>query len=99
MKLKNLTGQKFGRLTVQKRAPNHGRRTRWECTCDCGNTCIWADSRTQARNRSDNVWLEHGGKRMILFDWAQELNIKPKTLHNMIQYQHKTLQEIINGSV
>lgn len=42
MKLQDLTGQRFGRLVVLKRAPTHedpsGRkRTYWTCQCDCGN--------------------------------------------------------------
>lgn len=44
-KLKDLTGQKFGRLTVIERLPNYrqenGRtRTRWRCLCDCGREYI-----------------------------------------------------------
>ena len=37
--LKDLTGMKFGKLTVIKRAPNkNGRRgARWLCLCSCGN--------------------------------------------------------------
>lgn len=40
-KLKNLTGMKFGRLTVIERAENdkHG-RARWLCHCDCGNEVV-----------------------------------------------------------
>ncbi len=35
--LKDLTGQKFGRLTVISRADNNQKgRTRWLCQCDCG---------------------------------------------------------------
>ena len=40
MPLINLTGQKFGRLVVVKRAKNRGRRTCWLCRCMCGNECI-----------------------------------------------------------
>ena len=41
----DLTGQRFGRLTVIKRAPNIKRPcgitvVRWECQCDCGNIII-----------------------------------------------------------
>ena len=36
-KLKDLTGMKFGRLTVLERAENKGTRTCWLCKCDCGN--------------------------------------------------------------
>ena len=35
------TGQKFGKLTVLRRAPNgSGRDTKWECLCDCGTLKI-----------------------------------------------------------
>lgn len=36
-KLIDLTGQRFGRLTVVERAANHGSRVFWHCKCDCGN--------------------------------------------------------------
>ena len=36
----DLTGQKFGRLTVIKRANNKGKRTAWICVCKCGNELI-----------------------------------------------------------
>ena len=36
----DLTGQKFGKLTVIKRANNIGTKAAWVCQCDCGNTTI-----------------------------------------------------------
>lgn len=41
--LKDLAGQKFGRLTVARRGTTHvlpsgQRQTMWDCLCDCGNT-------------------------------------------------------------
>lgn len=33
----DLVGRKFGKLTVIRRAPNRGRRTRWICQCSCGS--------------------------------------------------------------
>lgn len=39
-KFKDLTGMKFGRLTVIERAENKNGRVHWNCTCDCGNTCV-----------------------------------------------------------
>lgn len=36
----DLTGQRYGRLTVISRAENIGSRTRWNCRCDCGNVKI-----------------------------------------------------------
>lgn len=43
MRKKNLTGQRFGRLTAVKEAPPHVypngvKRICWECVCECGNT-------------------------------------------------------------
>lgn len=42
MKFNDLTGQKFGKLTVKNRADSKTdssgkKRTKWECRCDCGN--------------------------------------------------------------
>ena len=40
-KYEDLTGKKFGRLTVIKKVENDKRqRTRWLCKCDCGNEII-----------------------------------------------------------
>lgn len=40
-KFVDLTGQRFGRLTVVSRAENDKRGSaRWLCMCDCGKTCI-----------------------------------------------------------
>ena len=38
----DLTGQRFGRLTVNKRAPKkyNSKQAFWECTCDCGKIVI-----------------------------------------------------------
>lgn len=35
--LRDLTGMRFGRLTVQKRGENKNGKTAWLCKCDCGN--------------------------------------------------------------
>ena len=36
-RLNDLTGQRFGRLTVLERGPNNNRnRATWKCRCDCG---------------------------------------------------------------
>ncbi|MBS0990518.1 hypothetical protein JK175_01440 [Lacticaseibacillus paracasei] len=40
----DLTGQRFGRLTVLKRCgtytyPSGNKRSKWLCKCDCGNIC------------------------------------------------------------
>ena len=39
-KVIDLTGQKFGRLTVISRAESKNKRARWNCLCECGNKTI-----------------------------------------------------------
>lgn len=52
-KFQDLTGQRFGYLTIVKRAPNQGRYVCWECICDCGNITITrAASLTSGKTRS-----------------------------------------------
>lgn len=36
MKALDLTGQRFGRLTVLRRMPSEKGRCQWACVCDCG---------------------------------------------------------------
>lgn len=36
----DLTGQRYGRLTVIAPAPHVGRRTAWRCRCDCGRETV-----------------------------------------------------------
>lgn len=37
MKLIDLSGKKFGRLTVLEKAPSKNKRTMWKCKC---NNCL-----------------------------------------------------------
>ena len=49
----DLTGQRFGRLTVIERAENIGKKTMWKCRCDCGNEkIIRADDLKSGRSKS-----------------------------------------------
>ena len=41
----DLTGQRFGKLTVLAPAENIGSRTAWLCRCDCGNEAVVKTSR------------------------------------------------------
>jgi len=36
--IKDITGQRFGRLVAVKVAGRIRRKFAWECACDCGNT-------------------------------------------------------------
>ena len=78
MARKDLTGQRFGRLTViratDQRGPDNG--IVYECLCDCGNTCfVWNNRltiRTHSRKRScgclhDETHEQHGGAGTLLY--------------------------------
>lgn len=39
-KAQNLSGQRFGKLTVLERAGTKSHNTMWLCQCDCGNTTV-----------------------------------------------------------
>lgn len=57
-RLIDLTGQRFGRLVVLRRAPNAARNdsrviVRWECVCDCGTArCVFATALRSGATRS-----------------------------------------------
>lgn len=47
--------------------------------------CKWATKAEQARNRSITVWIEYGGKRMLVQDWANELGMPYTTLYSRLR--------------
>ena len=81
----DLTGQRFGRLTVVKYAGvNSSSRAMWECVCDCGGKKItsgknlksgWALScgclqrETRANNGKKNKTHGQRGRRLY-YTWA-----------------------------
>ena len=43
--------------------------------------CYWGTRKMQSRNYANrNVWIEYGGRRMILQDWATELRVRPPAI-------------------
>jgi hypothetical protein len=77
MRLKNLVGQRFGRLVVLQRANQPGRRVYWRCQCDCGNlTDVVADTLPSGRTRSCGCLLaEVAGKQSLKH--GHSINRKP----------------------
>jgi hypothetical protein len=68
MKPIDLTGMIFGRLHVVKRAENHGGRTAWVCTCECGEQAIVMTK------------LLQNGRKQTRAEWAREFDINYETL-------------------
>ena len=48
------------------------------------NNCRFVSNYTQARNKSNNVYIEYNNKIKIMADWAKEFNIKP----NVFRYRY-----------
>ena len=93
--LKNLTGKKFGSLTVIKRAPNEGKKVVWECECICGNiVTVRSDYLTIGKTKTCGYCGEHPtkfiditGQRFGKLIALEKLSYKDK--QNIILYKCK----------
>lgn len=50
----------------------------------CKSNCRWATSKTQNRNRRDNVLLDFDGRTQCVAAWAEELKLNAKTLYQRL---------------
>lgn len=65
-KFKDLTGQRFGRLTVAERAEStNRRRVKWLCKCDCGNEVIVSGDDLHSGNTKSCKCLRSENSRQI----------------------------------
>ena len=71
-KMNDLTGQKFGKLTVIERAENtKSGKIRWKCKCECGKECVVGSSNLkQGITNSCGCLKEVGAKKRIKNDLA-----------------------------
>lgn len=51
------------------------------------SNCRWATAAQQSRNTRQNVWIEYKGRKMVLADWASELNVK----YDKLRWRVRTL--------
>lgn len=82
-KLIDLTGQRFGRLTVIKRTEEiaTNKSAKWNCICDCGNYCIKASSSLRKFEKSScGCW-----KAEITSKLFKKYDIKNKKLYEVWQ--------------
>ena len=80
----DITGQKFGRLTVvgkSQRVNNKGHRAYWNTVCDCGNRSIaQKSSLVHGNTRScgclmHKVFFTYKGEKFTQADWGRRLGI------------------------
>lgn len=55
----DLTGQRFGRLLVESRAPNNNGHVMWNCRCDCGNFCTASGDLLKSGHKQSCGCLAH----------------------------------------
>ena len=84
----DLTGKRFNRLLVLKRAPNRGRSTMWFCRCDCGTEkMVGSNVLILGRTQSCGcLCLEINSKRM------KENNIGRKT-HGLTNHPLRAIRK------
>jgi hypothetical protein len=51
----------------------------------CPENCRWADSKTQNRNTSQNVYCTIGSETLLLCEWAEMYGIPPFTIRSRIK--------------
>ena len=66
-KAEDLTGQRFGRLTVMKRVGTADRKAIWRCRCDCGKkTDVRSSDLKSGNTKSCGCLGNHFAKRNLL---------------------------------
>lgn len=85
---RDLTGEKFGKLTVLRQVPKpeNGKGTYWECKCDCGAIKII---------RRDCLTGKHGTKSCGCI--RKEINHKDLTSQNFGRLTALYTKDVING--
>jgi hypothetical protein len=83
MKKHNLNNLKFGKLLVVSEAEKSPRgHSRWNCVCDCGNTCVrTGTSLERSENSSCGCFRLHGKNSPL---WGGSGDISASWFHNVI---------------
>lgn len=59
------------------------------------DNCRWADYKTQMLNRNNTHWIEHGGFKMCLSDWAKALGMSKWALRRRINILKWSVEEAL----
>lgn len=65
----------------------------------CKSNCRWATSLQQANNKTSNVRVMFNGREQTLAEWARELGINYKTLHNRVTTCGWSFEQAITAPV
>ena len=93
----DLTGMRFGRLTVVAYDGHRGKRNYWTCACDCGGTAVTSSgSLMQGHSQSCGCLrhaprpnkckrLEHDGESLTYDEWADRLGMNRDTIRTYVR--------------
>lgn len=97
----DLTGKRFGKLTVMERnGINKHRQALWKCACSCGNETVLSTSTLKSGNTKScgclihqshpRLWkgdytITYNGKTQTVSEWAEEMGINYFTLYRRLQ--------------
>jgi hypothetical protein len=62
----NLTGERYGILTVESQAPHHRGKTAWRCRCDCGRVLIAPTGKLRSGRRKSCGCVEKKGGHPVV---------------------------------
>ena len=71
----DITGEKYGRLTVIEKAESKNGKTRWLCQCDCGNT-VHVSSRSLVSGNTKSCGCLLSAGELKIANILRENNIK-----------------------
>lgn len=94
----DLTGQRFGKLTVMERnGINEHRQALWKCACSCGNEITVSTSSLKNGNakscgclgKKPRLWkgdytITYNGRTQTVSEWAEEVGISYFTLYRRL---------------
>jgi hypothetical protein len=65
-RLIDITGQRFGRLTVVAKSPSRGKQTRWMCVCNCGReVTVWKTAITSGAQVSCGCYMRERAAQVV----------------------------------
>lgn len=73
--IKDITGQKYGMLTVIKQAPRKDKKIKWICKCECGNETIVSsgDLKNGHTKSCGCLKLKHGKRNTRIYKIWQSM--------------------------
>lgn len=102
----DLSGQRFGKLTVVEPAPSNTRFTHWLCQCDCGRSVVTRSNNLKTNNTKSCGCMKRRELPPVrkldpvvemLRDTRREKNISISDMANQIGYARQSLSQVERG--